>query len=66
METERKLHSTISIDHKGYYHKLITRLFKLLILRPGLYIPTRRAVIIDKWRIVRKFLREKWIRRFGR
>jgi len=35
---------------------------KWINLRPGIYIPTQKAVILNTCRIVRKFLAEEWIR----
>ena len=55
-------YNTTSTIHNGYYNKQITRGLKLLNLRRALYILMHKAVILNTWLIVRKFLEELWVR----
>jgi hypothetical protein len=60
MATKCSLYSTISIIHKGYYPPIkLDDSFKLLSLRPGLYILMQKAVILNTCDIGRKFLAEQ-------
>ena len=54
--TERGLFSTISILHNVYHYNQIARNFKLLNLRPAVYILMQKAVILNARRIVGKVL----------
>jgi hypothetical protein len=56
MATDNGLYSTISTNHNGHYPKQIALQYEKLNLRHALYSLKQKAVIIDIFRIVRKFL----------
>jgi hypothetical protein len=61
MATENGLYNTTSSAHNGIILNKLHDSLKLLNLRPALYIPMQKAVILNTCRIARKFFSQQWI-----
>jgi hypothetical protein len=59
MATDNGLYNTITTIDNGCYPKQIALEFETLNLRSALYSLKQKAVIINAFRIVRKFLAEE-------
>jgi hypothetical protein len=60
--TANGLYNTTILSTMGIIPNKLHKSLKLLNLRPGLYILMQKAVILNIYHIVRKFLAVQWIR----